>query len=243
MQAGPAVRYAFAKELEKVRALDTEGKFKKQLSDIEFEYQCVLMQSLDRFHKEMLRANLPEKLHSIKEAMSDTTVDLLYRTNLPFSSWNWDLKRCRLCKRAALNHINGSNELCCQNCGLLEPLEGVVFDYNELYQCDDYKVPKRKRSNRGYNFKYFLDKHVKHCAKQGFILYCETVQQARKFFETIDAALPQNVSLAFVAFKIFQKIVTEDERFILEYLWAQVPESRRGRYEEKWEEMLRHYSG
>ena len=40
---------AFAKELKKVRALDTEGKFKKQLSDLEFQYQRILLQSLNRF--------------------------------------------------------------------------------------------------------------------------------------------------------------------------------------------------
>ena len=233
---------AFAKDLEKVRALDTEGKFKKQLSALEFEYQCVIMQSLVHFHKEMLRANLPEKLHSIKEELSDTAGDLVYQINRPFSSLNWDLKRCRLCKTATLNHIDGSNELCCQNCGLLEPLEGVAFDYNEVYQYGDYKVTKQKRSNRGYNFKYFLEKHVKYCAAQGFILSCETIQQAREFFETIDTALPRPISLAFVAFKIFQKIVKNDERFILRYFWAQVPKRTVARYEEQWEEMLRHYS-
>ena len=115
--------HAFAKELKKVRALDTEGKFKKQLGDIEFQYQCVLMQALERFHNEMLRAKLLDELHSIKESLSDKTGNLVYCTN---NSWNWDLQKCRNCKTATFKHMEGTNELCCQNCGLLETLEGVA---------------------------------------------------------------------------------------------------------------------
>ena len=229
---------AFAKELKKVRALDVEGKFKKQLGDIEFQYQCILMQSLDRFHNKMLYAKLPDELQSIKEKLSDKAGDLVYYTN---TSLNWHLQRCRNCKTATLNHMEGTKELCCQNCGLLETLEGVAFDYNEIYQYGDYKVTKQKRSNRRYNFKYFLEKHVKHCAEQGFILSCDTIQQAREFFETIDSTLPRPISLAFVAFKIFQKIAKDNERFILKYFLMQVPTKSMKRYEKKWEEMLRHY--
>ena len=206
---------AFAKEFKEVRALDVEGKFKKQLRELKFQYQCILMQSLDRFHKELLRAKLPDKLHSIREALSDKAGDLVYHTNRPFNSFNWDLQRCRNCKTATLNHMEGTKKLCCQNCGLLEPLEGVAFNYNEVYQYGDYKVTKPKHSNRKYNFKYFLDKHVKDCAEQGFILSCETIQQALEFFEIINSTLPRPISLAFVALKIFQKIAKDNERFIL----------------------------
>ena len=233
---------AFAKEIEKVRALDIKGKFTKQINNLEFEYQCVILQSLERFDKEMLRAKVPDKLHSIKEALSDKTGDLVYQTNQPFNSLNWDIKRCHNCKTATLNHMEGTNELCCQNCGLIEPLEGAAFDYNEVYQYGDYKVTKKKRSNRKYNFKYFLEKHVRHCAAQGFILSCDTIQQAREFFEIIDLTLPRQIPLAFVAFKIFQKIAKDNERFMLKYFWVQVPTKSIKRYEEKWEEMLRHYS-
>ena len=187
----------------------------------------------------MLYNKLPDELHSIKKALSDKPSDLVYHTN---NNVNCDLQRCRNCKTATLNHMEGTNELCCQNCGLLEPLEGVAFNYNEVYQYGDYKVNKPKRSNRRYNFKYFLDKHVKNCAEQGFILSCDTIQYARECFENIDSALPRRISLAFVAFKIFQNLAKDNERFILKYFLMHVPTKAIERYEEKWEEMLRHYS-
>ena len=246
MQAGatpsPADRLAFANQLKEVRALDTEDKYKEQLNELEIEYKFVLLRSLDLFHKEMRRANLPEKLHAIKEALSETAGEFTYHTNLPFNSWNWDIKRCRLCKRAALKHRPDSHELCCENCGLIESLDGVAFDYNEVYRCGDYKVTKQRRSNRRYNFRYYLEKHVKHCASKGFHLSCETVQQAYEFFDAIEAQLPKCISLPFVAFKIFEQIVKSDkERFILSYFWVQVPEGTLKRHAEKWEEMLRQF--
>ena len=161
MQAGatpsPADRLAFANQLKEVRALDTEGKYKKQLNALEIEYKFVLLRSLDLFYKEILRAKLPGRLHTIKEALSETAGDLAYHTNLPFNSWNWNIKICRHCHRDTLKPRPFSHELCCENCGLLEPLDGVSFDYNEVYQCGDYKVTKQRRSNRRYNFRYYLE--------------------------------------------------------------------------------------
>ena len=68
----PSDRKAFADQLAEVRAMDAEGEYKKQLNDLEVEYQFVLLRSLDLFHKEMLRAQLPERLHTIKEKLCDT---------------------------------------------------------------------------------------------------------------------------------------------------------------------------
>ena len=36
----------FAEELQKVRAMDTKGKFKKQLNNIESKYQDIFVKSL-----------------------------------------------------------------------------------------------------------------------------------------------------------------------------------------------------
>ena len=81
-------RLSFANQLAEVRAMDTKGKYKKQLNKIEVEYQFILLRSLDLFHKEMRRANLPERLHLIKEKLDDTAGEFTYRTNLPFTNWN-----------------------------------------------------------------------------------------------------------------------------------------------------------
>ena len=95
----PADRAAFANQLAEVRALDAKGEYTKQLNELEVEYQFTLLRSLDLFHKEMLRANLPKRLHTIKEKLCDTTVYPAYHTNLPFTSWNWNIKICRIVTR------------------------------------------------------------------------------------------------------------------------------------------------
>ena len=84
-------RHDFAKKLVEVRALDVNDKYKKQLNELEVEYQFTLLRSLDLFHKEMLRDKLPERLHAIKEQLCDTAVYPTYQTNLPFTSWNWNI--------------------------------------------------------------------------------------------------------------------------------------------------------
>ena len=92
----------------------------------------ILLRSLDLFHKEMGRSNLLERLHLIKEQLCDTNQGYpAYPTNRPFTGLNENLKTCRHCKRDTLRLRLFSNELCCENCGLLEPLDGVAFDYNE----------------------------------------------------------------------------------------------------------------
>ena len=82
----PYDRKAFANQLAEVRAMDTKSEYKKQLNEMEVEYQFILLRSLDLLHKEMLRTQLPERLHTIKEKLCDTTVDFTYHTNLPFTS-------------------------------------------------------------------------------------------------------------------------------------------------------------
>ena len=127
---------AFAKELAEVRNLDTKDKYKKQLDKLETEYQFVLLRSLTFFHKEMGRSYLPERPNLIKEQLCDTNQGYpTYPTNLPFTGFNQNIKTCRHCKRDTLRPRQFSNELCCENCGLLEPLDGVAVDYNELYHC------------------------------------------------------------------------------------------------------------
>ena len=246
MQAGatpsPADRLAFANQLAEVRAMDAKGEYTQQLNEMEVEYQFILLRSLSLFHKEMLRAQLPGRLHTIKEKLCDTAGTLTYHTNLPFNSWNWNIKICRHCHRNSLKPMPALNELCCENCGLLEPLDGVSFDYKEIYQCGDYKVAKQKRSTRRYNFRHYLEKHVKVCSEQGFNLSCETVQLANEFFEGIEEQMPKRISMPFVAFKIFEKIVkVGEERFILGYFWEQVPKSSVAKHAEKWEHMLRQF--
>ena len=228
----------FAEELQKVRALDTKGKFKKRLNHIESQYRDIFVKSLGRFHNDMIYNELPDKLCNIKEKLTNNTCDRAYQT---VNSLNLDIQKCRNCKTETLNHIEDTNELCCQNCGLLETVEGAAFDYNEIYQYGDYKVTKQKRSNRKYNFKYFLEKHLKDCAEQGFVLSSDTIQLAREFFSDIDSNLPRGITFAFIAFKIFQKIAEDNEWFILKYFLMLIPPSSMARYEIEWEDMIRLY--
>ena len=130
---------AFAQQLAEVRNLDTKGEYKQSLDELETEYQFVRLQALISFHKEMRRSNLTERLNLIKEQLSDTGQPYpVYPPDLPFTGWNTDLMICRHCKRDTLRLRQFSNELCCENCGLLEPLDGVVFDHTELYGYGDY---------------------------------------------------------------------------------------------------------
>ena len=68
----PEDRLAFADELAQVRAKDVKNKYKKELNELEVEYQFILLRSLTLFHKEMLRAKLPDRLYEIKENLTDT---------------------------------------------------------------------------------------------------------------------------------------------------------------------------
>ena len=238
----PEDRAAFANQLAEVRAMDIKGEYTKQLNELEVEYQFTLLRSLDLFQKEMLRAKLPERLHTIKEKLCDTAVYPAYRTNLPFTSWNWNIKICRHCNKTSLKPRPFANELCCENCGLLEALDGVSFDYNEIYRYGDYKVAKQRRSTRRYNFRHYLEKHVKLLSENGHTLSCETIVKANKFFEVIEEQLPKRISMAFVAYQILGQIVqSEEERYILNYFWLQVPQGSVEKHTEKWEHMLRQF--
>ena len=231
---------AFANQLAEARNLDTEGEYKETLNQLEVEYKRILLRSLDLFYKEMRRSNLLERLHHIKEQLCGTNQGLAYPPNLPFTGWNWNVKICHHCKRDTLRLRLFSNELCCENCGLLEPLDGVVFDYNELYHCgEDQKVVKHRRSNRSHNFRYYLDKHLMICRQRGHNLADETVQKVHETFQFIEEHLPTRISMPFVTFKILKEIVPEGpERYILNYFWLQVPQSSGRKHEEKWQNML-----
>ena len=186
----PENRAAFANQLAEVRAMDAKNEYTNQLNEMEVEYQFILLRSLDLFHKEMLRTKLPERLHTIEEKLCDTAVYPAYHTNLPCTSWNWNIKICRHCHKNSLKPILTSNELCCENCGLLEPLDGVSFDVNEIYRCGDYKVVKHRRSTRRYNFRHYLEKHVKLLSENGHTLSCETIVKANEFFFDAVGGLP-----------------------------------------------------
>ena len=107
---------AFAQQLAEVRNLDTKGKYKKSLDELETEYQFVLLQSLTHFHNEMRRSNLTERLNLIKEQLSDTgqayPVD---PSDLPFTGWYINIKVCRNYKQETLRPRRFSNELCCES--------------------------------------------------------------------------------------------------------------------------------
>ena len=204
----PEDRAAFANQLAEVRAMDAKREYTKQLNDLEVEYQFILLRSL-------LRGKLPERLHNIKEKLCDTAVYPTYHTNLPYTSWNWNIKICRHCHKNSLKPILASNELCCENCGLLEPLDGVSFDVNEIYKCGDYKVVKQRRSTRRYNFRNYLEKHVKLLSENGHTLSCETIVKANEFFEVIEEQLPKRISMPFVVYQILRQIAqSEEERHI-----------------------------
>ena len=235
---------AFAKELTKVRNLDTKGKYTKQLNKLETEYQFILLRSLDLFHKEMGRSNLLERLHHIKEQLCDTNQGYpAYPTNRPFTGLNKNLTTCRHCKRDTLRLRQFSNKLCCENCGLLEPLDGATFDYNELYHCGgDQKVVERRRSNRSHNFRYYLDKHLKICHQRGHNLSDETIKRTNETFQFIEEHLPTRLSMLFVAYMILKEIVPEGpEHYILNYFWLQVPQGSVRKHEAKWQNMLRQF--
>ena len=68
----PEDRLAFADKLAQVRAFDTNGEYKKELDELMVEYQFILLRSLVLFHKEMQWGSLPERLHEIKEELTNT---------------------------------------------------------------------------------------------------------------------------------------------------------------------------
>ena len=111
----PEDRLAFADELAQVRTALAAAKkqveknvyreYKKELNEIEVEYQFTLLRSLDLFHKEMLRAKLPDRLYEIKENLTDTAGTFTYQINLPDTNWNWNNIICKQCHKNALRSL------------------------------------------------------------------------------------------------------------------------------------------
>ena len=135
----------------------------------------------------MRRSNLTERLNLIKEQLSDTGQAYpVYPPGLPFTGWNTNIKVCRNCKQDTLRPRQFSNELCCENCGLLEPLDGVTFNPAELYACGDYKVVKPRRATRRYNFRHYLNKHLDICHRASHQLLPEQVERANECFDLIE---------------------------------------------------------
>ena len=97
----PEDRLAFADELAQIRAKDVNGEYKKELDELEVEYQFILLRSLTLFHKEMQRDSLPEKLHEIKEKLTDIVGKFDYQNNLPNTNWNWNSIICKNAARRA----------------------------------------------------------------------------------------------------------------------------------------------
>ena len=155
----PEDRLAFADELAQVRAALAAAKkqvkknvyreYKKELNEIEVEYQFTLLRSLDLFHKEMLRAKLPDRLYEIKENLADTGGSFSYQTNLPDTNWNWNNIICKQCHKNRLTPMPGTNELCCKICGALETLDGAYFKAEELHNTVQSEEEK-------YVLNYFL---------------------------------------------------------------------------------------
>ena len=85
----------FAEEFQKVRAMDTKGKFKKQLKNIESHYQDIFVKTLGCFHNDMVYSELPDKLHNIKEKLTGYTI---YRNKQTIKSLNLASKDAAIAK-------------------------------------------------------------------------------------------------------------------------------------------------
>ena len=192
----------------------------------------------------MRRSDLPAKLQQIKERFVDTNQPTpACLPEIPFTYLNGRLTTCRHCKSKKLNHRMFSNELCCENCGLLEPLDGVTFDYPEVYPCGDYRITK-KRPTRRYNFNQYFGKHLRICEKEYCNLSPQQIQQANDSFNAIEEYLPERISLPFVVYKILNEMITDPEqRRIVTYFERQVPQGSLWKHKEKWQTILRKFDG
>ena len=238
----PEDRLAFADKLAQVRAMDTNGEYKKQLEELEVEYQFILLRSLDLFHKEMQRGSLPERLHFIKEKLTNTVGKFTYQTNLPTTNWNWNNIICHQCRKMSLKPMPATNELCCERCGILETLDGAYFDDEELYKCGDYKIVKQRETRRKYSFKHYMENQRKILTTKGHTLSFETIGKANEIFERIEEHLPKRISLPFVAYQILRHVVqSAEEKYVLNYFWLKVPQNAVAKHTEKWNDMLRQF--
>ena len=239
----PEDRLAFADELAQVRAKDVKNKYKKELDELEVEYQFILLRSLVLFHKEMQRDSLPEKLHEIKENLTDTVGTFDYQTNLPTTNWNWNNIICKKCRKTSLKPMPTTNELCCEICGVLETLDGAYFNNEELHKCgDDYKIVKQRRTSRKYNFRRYMENQRKIIITNGHTLSFETINKTNEIFERIEEYLPKRISTPFVAYKILSNVVqSAEKKYVLNYFWLQVPQKAVAKHIGKWNDMLRQF--
>ena len=238
----PEDRLAFADELAQVRVKDVDGEYKKELNEIEVEYQFILLRSLTLFHKEMLRSKLPDRLHEIKENLTDTVGTFTYQTNLPDTNWNWNSIICKQCHKTSLKPMPTTNELCCEICGVLETLDGAYFNYEELHKCGDFKIVKQRRTRRKYNFRRYMEKHKEIITTNGHTLSFETIGKANEIFERIEEHLPKRISTPFVAYQILGHVVqSAEEKYVLNYFWLQVPQKAVAKHACKWNDMLKQF--
>ena len=237
--ASPSDIEAARKQVEQ----DVYGEFQKELKELEFEYQFILLRSLTLFHKEMRSGSLPERLHEIEENITGTVGKFDYQTNLPDTNWDWNSIICKQCRKMGLRPMPGTNELFCPRCGVLQTLDGAYFDDAELHKCgDDFKIVKQRRTRRKYSFKKFLEKHKKIITANGHILSFESINYANEIFERIEEYLPKRISTPFVAYKILSNVVqSAEEKFILNYFWLQVPQKAVAKHTGKWNDMLRQF--
>ena len=239
----PEDRLAFADELAQVRAKDVNGEYKKELNELEVEYQFILLRSLTLFHKEMLRAKLPDRLYEIKENLTDTVGSFTYQTNLPDTNWNWNNFICKQCHKKSLKPMPTTNELCCEICGALETLDGAYFNDEELHKCgDDFKIVKQRHSRRKYSFMRYMEKHRKIITTNGHTLSFETIGKTNEIFDRIAEYLPKRISTPFVAYKILSDVVqSAEEKYVLNYFLLQVPQKAVAKHTGKWNDMLRQF--
>ena len=239
----PEDRLAFADELAQVRAKDVKNKYKKELDELEIEYQFILLRSLVLFHKEMQRDSLPDRLNEIKEKFTDTVGTFTYQTNLPTTNWNWNNIICKQCRKTSLKPMPATNELCCEICGVLETLDGAYFNDEELHKCgDDYKIVKQRRTSRKYSFMRYMENQKKIIITNGHTLSFETINKANEIFERIEEYLPKRISTPFVAYKILSNVVqSAEEKYVLNIFWLQVPQKAVAKHICKWNDMLRQF--
>ena len=239
----PEDRLAFADELAQVRAKDVKNKYKKELDELEVEYQFILLRSLVLFHKEMQRDSLPDRLNEIKENFTDTVGTFTYQTNLPATDWDWNSIICKQCRKMGLRPIPGTNELFCPRCGVLETLDGAYFDNEKLHKCgNDFKIVKQRRTRRKYSFMRYMENQRKIITTNGHKLSFETINKANEIFERIEEYLPKRISTPFVAYKILSNVVqSAEEKYVLNYFWLQVPQNAVAKHICKWNDMLRQF--
>ena len=238
----PEDRLAFADELAQVRAKDVNGEYKEELDELEVEYQFCLLRSLTLFHKEMLRAKLPDRLYEIQENLTDTVGSFTYLTNLPNTNWNWNNFICKQCHKTSLKPMPTTNELCCEICGVLETLDGAYFNDEELHKCGDFKIVKQRHTRRKYSFRCYMEKHRKIITTNGHTLSVESINKTNEIFERIEEYLPKRISTAFVAYKILSDVVkSAEEKYVLNYFLLQVPQNAVAKHVCKWNDMLKQF--